>query len=100
LAEYPERDNGRGVEGEVSMKTLTVRLPDDVYERVRQRAAARGATLDQEVTELLERFAGADDGVGLAAARERMEELFRTVTGFRMGPKIPREDLYDRGRVR
>jgi hypothetical protein len=34
------------------------------------------------------------------AARARMQELFRTVTGFRMGAKIPREDLYDRGSVR
>jgi len=82
------------------MKTLTLQLPDDVYERVRRRAAARGATLDQEVAELLERCAGAGDETALADARARMEELFRTLTGFRMGPKTPREELYDRGRVR
>jgi hypothetical protein len=32
----------------------------------------------------------------LTAARARMQELFRTVKGFRMAPKIPREELYDR----
>jgi hypothetical protein len=40
-----------------------------------------------------------DDGV-VAAARERMRELFSTIKGFRNSPRIPREELYDRGRVR
>jgi hypothetical protein len=35
----------------------------------------------------------------LAAARDRMRELFRTVTGFRNTPRIPREELYERGRL-
>lgn len=39
-----------------------------------------------------------DDEV-LAAARERLRELFRTTTGFRNTPRIPREELYDRGRL-
>ncbi|MBI4567997.1 MAG: hypothetical protein HY719_06320 [Planctomycetes bacterium] len=41
--------------------------------------------------------AGADaDGEALVNARARMRELFRTVAGFRLGGKIPREVLYDR----
>jgi len=32
----------------------------------------------------------------LAGSRERMRELFATVKGFRMAPKMRREDLYDR----
>lgn len=36
----------------------------------------------------------------LAAARDRMRELFRTIKGFRNSPRIPREELYDRGRLR
>ena len=40
-----------------------------------------------------------DDG-DLAAARDRMRELFSTIKGFRNSPRIPREELYDRGRVR
>ena len=39
----------------------------------------------------------ADEAV-LAAARERMRELFRTVKGFRNSPRIPREELHERGR--
>jgi hypothetical protein len=34
------------------------------------------------------------------AARARMRELFRTTTGFRNSPRIPREELYERGRLR
>jgi hypothetical protein len=40
-----------------------------------------------------------DDGT-VAAARDRMRELFSTIKGFRNSPRIPREELYDRGRVR
>jgi hypothetical protein len=36
----------------------------------------------------------------LAAARDRMRELFRTTKGFRNTPRIGREELYERGRVR
>lgn len=42
----------------------------------------------------------AEDGRALAEARARMQELFHTVKGFRMAPKIPREELYDRERLR
>ena len=37
------------------------------------------------------------DDETLAAARERMRELFRTIKGFRNSPRIPREELYERG---
>jgi hypothetical protein len=81
------------------MKTLTVQIPDDVYERVERRALARGATLDQEVVALLEGGEKQDDA-RLASARARMRELFRTVKGFCLAPKIAREELYERGSFR
>jgi len=40
------------------------------------------------------------DDTALAASRDRMRELFRTIKGFRNSPRIPREELYERGRVR
>jgi hypothetical protein len=39
------------------------------------------------------------DNKALAASRDRMRELFRTIKGFRNSPRIPREELYDRGRL-
>lgn len=35
----------------------------------------------------------------LTAARERMQELFLTIKGFRNSPRLPREELYERGRL-
>jgi hypothetical protein len=40
-----------------------------------------------------------NDEAVLAAARERMRELFRTVKGFRNSRRIPREELHERGRL-
>ena len=40
------------------------------------------------------------DDEAIAAARERLRELFRTSQGFRNSPRIPREDLYERGSIR
>jgi len=34
-----------------------------------------------------------------SAARQRMRELLGTAKGFRNSPRIPREELYERGRV-
>ena len=36
----------------------------------------------------------------LAAARDRMRDLFSTIKGFRNSPRIAREELYERGRIR
>ena len=82
------------------MKTLTVELPDDVYERAQRRASDRGTSLRQETVDWLARYSDLADEQTLAAARTRMQELFRTVKGFRMTPKISREELYERGSLR
>jgi hypothetical protein len=82
------------------MRALTIELPDEVYDRVQDRAAERGISAQQQVVELVERFSASGNGDALAAARARMQELFRTVHGFRLTPRIPREELYERGRVR
>jgi hypothetical protein len=39
------------------------------------------------------------DDAALIAARERMRELFNTIKGFRNSPRIPREELHERGSV-
>jgi hypothetical protein len=82
------------------MKSLTIQLPDSLYEGVERRAAARGATVGDEVVALLERATNGHDEAALTQARARMAELFRTVKGFRQTPRIPREELYERGSLR
>ncbi len=46
-----------------------------------------------------EEVAPAANDAELAVARERMRELFQTVKGFRNSPRIPREELHERGCV-
>ena len=82
------------------MKTLMLEVPDDVYERVQRLAAQRGTSVHQEAIEFLSRYGGATDDEALTIARDRMRSLFQTVKGFRMSPKIAREDLYERGSLR
>lgn len=41
-------------------------------------------------------MAATADDPAVAAARERMRELFSTVKGLRMTPRFSREELYDR----
>ncbi len=82
------------------MKSLTIQIPDSVYEGVERRAAARGATIGQEVVALLEGATNGHEEAALAAARVRMADLFRTVKGFRQTPRIAREELYERGSLR
>jgi hypothetical protein len=82
------------------MKTLTVQVPDDVYEGMERRAASHGATLDEEITAVLKSVQNDSEEARITAARARMRELFRTIKGFRLTPVIPREDLYERGSLR
>lgn len=82
------------------MKTLMVEVPDDVYERAQRHAEERGTSLHQETAAFLAQLGAATDDKRLADARARMQELFRTVKGFRLAPKISREELYERGSLR
>ncbi len=81
------------------MKTLTLEVPDDVYERAERRAAELGSSLQEECVELVARLSAEQDNNQLTSQRTQLEELFRSTQGFRMGSKIPREELYERGRV-
>jgi len=82
------------------MTTLTLQIPEDVYKRVEQHAAAHGATVSQEIVHLLEGIHAEHNETQLDTARTRMTELFRTIKGFRQASRIPREELYERGSLR
>jgi hypothetical protein len=84
----------------LKMKTLTVQLPDEVYDLAEKRAAEKGVSLGQEVVNLVVRLGEQGDEKIVGAARVRMQELFRAVKGFRVTPKIAREELYERGSLR
>ena len=66
----------------------------------RQRAASRGVTLSQEVSEILEATTNGSHDAQRVDAIRKMNELFEQVSGFRVEPNIPREELYERGHLR
>lgn len=41
-----------------------------------------------------------EDDQAWAEARARMQKLLGTIHGFRNSPRIPREELYEHGRIR
>ena len=61
---------------------------------------APGTEVDVHISLKAPPTGGPHDDASLSAARERMRELFSTIKGFRNIPRIPREELYDRGRLR
>ena len=82
------------------MATVTLELPDQIVRIVERRAMTRGLTLSQHVSELLaESTNGNQDNVRTDAIR-RMNELFEQVSGFQVEPRIPREEIYERGSLR
>ncbi|HEY2410686.1 MAG TPA: hypothetical protein VGI40_00505 [Pirellulaceae bacterium] len=54
-----------------------------------------GTKVEVTITRVAEEGPPIEDAV-LTAARAKMRELFRSVKGFRMTPKLSREELYDR----
>ena len=85
------------------MKSLTVQLPDKLYDRAERHAAERGATLHETVVEFVTRCYGAEDDAsatcdpasraldvsGLLNALDRGHN--RTPLG-----RLNRDELYDR----
>jgi len=82
------------------MTTVTLELPDQVVRSVERRALTRGLTLSQQVSELLAESTNANQDSLRTDAIRRMNELFEQVSGFQVEPRIPREELYERGSLR
>ena len=82
------------------MTTVTLELPDQVVRFVERRAVTRGITLSQQVSELLEESTHSQQDDVRTDAIRRMNELFEQVSGFQVEPRIPREELYERGSLR
>lgn len=90
------------------MKTLTVSIDDETYRRAEAKAAARNTSVDGLVADLLNglRDTPERDSTKPAPAEEferlkRMEEETRKkIGGFSAADRLPRDELYDRGRWR
>lgn len=79
----------------VSVKNLTVTVPDDVYRAARIRAAERGTSVSALVAEYLRSLSGP------STEFLRLRDLQRTITAeltdFSAADRLGRDDLHERG---
>ena len=84
------------------MKTLTVEISEDVYERAERRATSQGATLSQQVVHLVREY-GRDNDATSAAPVANVAALFAALdTARNVTPigSLRREQLHDRDVLR
>ena len=84
------------------MKTLTIELPDEVYDRAERRAASLGTSLGKEVVELLGHFAAVPNSEPTPSVEIVRAEVARLLAALdkarnvnSVGP-LKRDELYDR----
>lgn len=80
------------------MKEINISVDDELYRRAQQRLGDVEDSVALHVTNYLKSLN--DDDGRIAAARTRMEELFRTTRGFGVGNKLSREEMHERGSIR
>lgn len=80
------------------MKNVTVSLPDEVYRKASIVAAQRDTSVSGLVCHLLTEIAGEE---GDFERRKRLQnEVIASITNFRAGDRLSREEIHDRAAVR
>ena len=80
------------------MKNITVSIDDAVHRRARIKAAERDTSVSAVVREFLIRWSGEETEF---ERRKRLQnETLDDIDTFRAGDRMPREDIYRRGRLR
>ena len=87
-----------GVSRYVSLvKEITIKVDDELYNRAKEVLDNLESSVEEHVTTYLKELNDEDEQI--IKARSRMEELFSTTTGFRVGEKTSREEMHERGRL-
>jgi len=79
------------------MKEINISIDDELYRQARQKLDDMESSVGRVVRSYLQSLN--DDDGRIAAARNRMIELFRTTKGFGVGEKFSREEMHERGSV-
>jgi hypothetical protein len=86
------------------MKTVTIELSDELFDRARRRAAERGASLQEQVVELVKEFSAEGNGQHALSPHEtNLNRLFAALDKSRNAKpigKLVRSELYDRDVLR
>ena len=78
------------------MKNITVSVDDDVHRRARIKAADDGTSVSAAVRDFLIRWSGEESEFD--RLKRLQDETLRGIDGFSAGDRLPREELYRRGR--
>lgn len=85
------------------MRTLTVEIPEEVYERAERRAAAQGAALTEEIAQWLRQYGEVRENSTIDGAKTNLDKLFSALDHARnstpIGP-LKRDELHDRDVLR
>jgi len=76
----------------VTVKNITVTVPDDVYRDARIRAAERGSSVSGLVSDFLRSLSGSE----FARLEAKQREVQRRIRRFRAGDRLTREALHER----
>lgn len=87
------------LEGERIVKTLTLELSDDVYERAERHAERQGATLRGKIVELITRYSAATESVASRDIRALFAALDKG-RNVKSAAPLNRDELYDRAVLR
>ena len=82
----------------VHMRNITVSIDDEVHRRARIRAAEAGTSLSAAVREFLIRWSGEE--TEFDRLKRLQDETLRTIDTFNGADRLPREEIYRRGRLR
>ena len=78
------------------MRRITVSIDDDVHRRARIKAAEDGTTVSAAVRDFLIRWSG--EATEFDRRKRLQDETLRSIGAFTAGDRLPREEIYRRGR--
>jgi hypothetical protein len=78
----------------VSVKNITVSVPDDVYRSARIKAAERGSSVSAIVAEYLRSLSGGDAEFARREAQQR--DIQRQIKRFSAVDRLGRDEIHDR----
>lgn len=76
------------------MKNITISIDDETYRKARIKAAERDTSVSALVKSFLAELAAGESDLERLKREERA--LRESITNFRAGDRLPREDVHDR----
>ena len=80
------------------MKNITVSVDDEIHRRARIKAAERGTSVSAAVRDFLTQWSGEE--TDFERRKRLQDETLRSITAFRGGDRLGRDELHGRAGLR